>query len=150
DANLLGEYRSWAEACEAADAFCAMVNARPHRVTRRAPAEMLAEEQAHLHRLPDHPYTVAFGATRTVGWDQPTVQHDWCVYSVPWQLRGEVVWVREEGDDIVATHVGARGPVEVARHLRTTPGNPRLDPSHFPPAPEGSLHRTPVAQNADE
>jgi len=111
---------------------------------------MLADEQAHLHRLPDHPYTLAFGQTRVVGPDQPTIQHDWCVYSAPWQLRGEVVWVREHGDDIVVVHVGATGPVEVARHERTTPGNPRVDPSHFPPAPEGALARTPVAQNAEE
>lgn len=150
DANLLDEYRSWAEAEEAAAAFCATVNGRPHRVTRRAPAEMLADEAPHLHRLPDHPYTLAFGQTRTVGADQPTIQHDWCVYSVPWQLRGEVVWVREHGDDIVVVHVGVTGPAEVARHLRTTPGNPRIDPAHFPPAPEGPLARTPVPQNAEE
>jgi transposase len=149
DANLLAAYASWAEV-EAAAGFCATVNARPHRVTRRAPAEMLAEEQAHLHRLPTHPYTVAFGHTRTVGADQPTIQHDWCVYSVPWQLRGDVVWVREAGDDIVVVHVGPTGAVEVARHQRTTPGNPRIDPAHFPPAPEGALARTPVAQNAQE
>jgi hypothetical protein len=42
------------------------------------------------------------------------------------------------------------GPVEVARHLRTTPGNPRVDASHFPPAPEGPLNRTPVPANAAE
>jgi hypothetical protein len=150
DANLLPEYRRWAEAEDAAAAFCAMVNGRPHRVTRRAPAEMLAEERPHLHRLPDHPYTLAFGETRTVGADQPTIQHDWCVYSVPWRLRDEVVWVREHADEVVVVHVGSAGPVEVARHRRTTPGNPRIDESHFPPAPEGSLKRTPVAQNPDE
>ncbi len=150
DANLLAAYRSWAEAEEAAAELCATVNARPHRVTRRPPAEMLAEEQPHLHRLPGHPYTLAFGETRTVGAEQPTIQHDWCVYSVPWQLRGEVVWVREDADDIVVTHVTDAGPVEVARHARTTPGNPRIDEAHFPPPPEGALHRTPVAQNPEE
>jgi hypothetical protein len=121
-----------------------------HVTIRGPPVEMLAEEQPHLHCLPDHAYTLAFGETRTVGAEQPTVQHDWCVYSVPWQLRGEVVWVREDGENIVVIHVGDAGPVEVARHLRTTPGNPRIDDAHFPPAPEGSLHRTPVAQNPEE
>lgn len=32
----------------------------------------------------------------------------------------------------------------------TTPGNPRVDDSHFPPAPEGPLNRTPVPANAAE
>ena len=39
--------------------FCYRVNARPHPVTRRAPAEMLAEETARLHPLPEYPYTAA-------------------------------------------------------------------------------------------
>ena len=60
------------------------------------------------------------------------------------------MWVRYHGDEVVITHVGADGPVEVARHQRTTPGNPRIDPAHFPPAPEGPLNRTPVPANAAE
>jgi hypothetical protein len=32
----------------------------------------------------------------------------------------------------------------------TTPGNPRVDDAHFPPAPEGPLNRTPVPANAAE
>ncbi len=51
---------------------------------------------------------------------------------------------------MVITHVGPDGPVEVARHLLTTPGNPRVDPAHFPPEPEGALNRMPVAANAAE
>jgi hypothetical protein len=78
------------------------------------------------------------------------VQADWCLYSVPWTLAGEVVWVRTHGDDVVITHVGSDSPVEVARHRRTTPGNPRVNPAHFPTAPEGALNRTPVAANATE
>ena len=42
------------------------------------------------------------------------------------------------------------GPVEVARHLRTGPGSPRVDDAHFPPPPETSLHRTPRARTAEE
>ncbi len=45
DANLLDDYGSWAELAVACDAFMVEVNARPHRVTRRAPVEMLVEEQ---------------------------------------------------------------------------------------------------------
>ncbi|MGH3755443.1 MAG: hypothetical protein ACRDRP_22660 [Pseudonocardiaceae bacterium] len=47
-----------AAACEV---FCQQVNARVHRVTRRALVEMLAEECTRLHPLPAHPHTVAFG-----------------------------------------------------------------------------------------
>jgi hypothetical protein len=35
--------------------------------------------------------------------------------------------------------------VEVARHLRTTPGNPRLDDSHFEPRNTDPLNRSPKA-----
>jgi hypothetical protein len=48
-ANLLGEYGSFAALEAACALFCEQVNARPHRVTRRAPAEMLADERPRLH-----------------------------------------------------------------------------------------------------
>lgn len=150
DANLLDAYADWAALESACETFCAEVNARPHRVTRRAPAEMLVEERHRLHRLAAHPYTAAFGETRTVGCPQPMVQLDWWLYSVPHRLAGETVWVRRRGEEVIVTHVGADGPVEVARHQVTTPGNPRVDDAHFPPAPEGPLHRTPVPANAAE
>ena len=150
DANLLPAYAGWAALEAACEAFCEQVNARQHRVTRRAPVEMLVEERQRLHRLPEHPWTCAFGQTRTVGCPQPMVQLDWCLYSVPHRLAGETVWVRSRGEEVIVTHVGGDGPVEVARHQRTTPGSPRIDAAHFPPAPEGPLHRTPVAANPAE
>ena len=150
DANLLPAYASWAVLEAACDSFCEEINARPHRVTRRPPVEMLAEEAPRLHRLPEHPWTAAFGQTRTVGCPQPMVALDWCLYSVPSRLAGETVWVRRRGEEVIITHVGADGPVEVARHRLTTPGNPRVEPAHFPPVPEGPLDRTPVAANAAE
>ena len=51
-ANLLGEYASFTALEAACSAFSEQVNARPHRVTRRAPAEMLGDERAHLHPVP--------------------------------------------------------------------------------------------------
>ena len=36
------------------------------------------------------------------------------------------------GDQVIVTHVGPTGPVEVARHEVTTPGNPRLRRRPFP------------------
>ena len=114
--------------------FCAQVNARTHRVTRRAPADMLAEERARLHPLPAAPHTVAFGVTRTVAATTPLVTLDGGQYSVPHTLLGEVVWVRVHGsggdEQVVIVHVGGGGPVEVTRHARATPGSPRLNDAH--------------------
>ena len=150
DANLLPEYSSFAALEAACLAFCDEVNARVHRVTRRVPAEMAAEERHRLHRLPEAAYTAAFGVTRTVGVNTPVIAHDGGEYSVPHRLRGDTLWVRAHGDDIVITHVAATGAVEVARHERTTPGNPRHVPEHFGPTPEGPLHRSPRATNDAE
>lgn len=50
----------------------------------------------------------------------------------------------------MVTHLGAKGAVEVARHRRTTPGNPRHLDEHFGPTPEGPLNRTPRAGNEAE
>ena len=88
DTNLLGEYGSFAELEAACAVFCEQVNGRVHRVTRRVPAEMLAEEQARLHRLPAVPHTVAFGVTRTVAAKTPMVAFDGGQYSVPGRCWG--------------------------------------------------------------
>jgi len=154
DTNLLAEYGSFAELEAACEAFCAQVNARTHRVTRRTPVDMLGEEQARLHRLPVVPHTVAFGVTRTVATKTPMVAFEGGQYSVPHALLGEQVWVRTHGagatEQVIIVHVGDSGPVEVARHARATPGSPRLDDAHFPPAPAGALARTPKARTAAE
>jgi len=147
EANLLGEYGCFAELEAACAAFCEQVKARIHRVTRRAPADMLAEEQARLHRLPLVPHTVAFGLTRTVATKTPMVAFEGGQYSVPHALLGAQVWVRTHGvgpgEQVIIVHVGDAGPVEVARHLRATPGTPKLDDAHLPPAPAGALAEGP-------
>ena len=122
-ANLLDDYPSFGTLERACDTFCQQVNARPHRVTRRPPAELLAEERTRLHPLPAAPFTLALGQTRTVGSTTPMVDFETGQYSVPHRLRGQVVWVREHGEEIVVVHVEPVGPVEVARHARTTPGS---------------------------
>ena len=149
DANLRDDYTSWAELVDACDAFMTKVNEREHRVTRRAPVEMLSEERARLHRLPERAFTAAFGETRRVSWSA-TISYGGVMYSVPHQLADAEVWVRVDGDEIVATHVSARGAVEVARHQRSTPGTPRIDDAHYPPRPPGSLARQPKGQNPAE
>jgi hypothetical protein len=149
DANLLDDYDTWAELVAACEAFTAKVNDRPHRITRRAPAEMLAEEHARLHRLPERAFTAAFGETRKVSWSS-TISYGGVIYSVPHTLVDDEVWVRVDGDEIVATHVSSAGATEVARHRRSTPGTPRIDDAHYPPRPAGPLNRQPKATNTAE
>jgi hypothetical protein len=154
DTNLLEAYDSFAQLEAACEAFCASVNARVHRVTRRVPAEMLAHEQGRLHPVPADPHTVAFGVSRTVPAKMPMVSYDGAQYSVPCELLGQSVWVRVHGagseEQVVIVHVGPTGPLEVARHGRATPGSPKMDDSHFPPAPAGALGRIPKARNGSE
>lgn len=150
DTNLLPAYEHFAELETACWSFCEEINARPHRVTRRPPVEMLAEERTRLHPVPEHPYTVAFGVTRTVGAKTPMVEFDNGSYSCPEALADQQVWVRSHGDDVVIVHVGPDGPTEVARHLRTTPGNPRVDDTHFPARASDPLQRTPNGRNPEE
>ena len=68
DHNLRDAYGSFAELEQACAEFCERVNTREHRITRRAPAVMLAEERGRLHRLPAVAHTVCFGETRKVSW----------------------------------------------------------------------------------
>lgn len=158
DTNLLPAYGSFAELEAACAAFCDQVNDRTHRVTRRAPVDMLAEELTRLHRLPIVAHTVAFGLTRTVAAKTPMVAFEGGQYSVPHLLNGTSmlgaqVWVRTHGvgssEQVIIVHVGEDGPIEVARHLRATPGSPQLDDTHFPPAPAG-LDRAPRPRTAAE
>lgn len=154
DTNLLGEYGSFGELEAACVAFCERVNTRPHRLTRRPPVEMLAEERARLHPVAAVAHTLAFGTTRQVPANTPMVTFESGQYSVPHTLLGQSVWVRThgvgEGERVVVVHVGPDGPVEVARHRRATPGSPRVEDSHFPSRPAGSLERQPRAKNPAE
>lgn len=153
-ANLLAEYGSFAALEAACASFCEQVNTRVHRVTRRRPIDMLAEERARLHRLPEVGFTAGYGTTRRVPVNTPMVSYESGQYSVPHQLLGQTVWVRAhgagDGEQVVITHLGQAGPVEVARHPRATPGSPRVDDVHFPPAPEGALDRTPRPRDTAE
>jgi hypothetical protein len=149
EANLRPAYASFAELEAACQAFCDLVNARPHRITRRAPAEMLGEERARLHPVPAVPFTAALGVTRTVD-ALSLVTFEGGQYSVPHQLAGQVAWVRRHGEQVVIAHVSPDGPAEVARHLVTTPGSPRVNDNHYPPAPPGARDRTPKARTAAE
>jgi hypothetical protein len=55
-------------------------------------------------------------------------------------LIGHEVWVRVDGEELVIAAsgdlAGHAGLVEVARHRLSTPGNPRIDLSHYPDHPQ--------------
>lgn len=150
DANLLPGYSSFTDLRRACNAFCDEVNARPHRATRCPPVERLAHERERLHPLPVQPFTAAFGVTRDVGKVVPVVQFEGGEYSVPDDYVGQEVWVRQQDDEIVIVHVDRTGAHEIARWEPTVPGQPRHDPAHFGPRPEGPLHRTPRPRSPDE
>src|SRR5947209_10749062 len=104
DHNLRDEYENFAHLEAACEQFMAEVNTRAHRVTRRAPIEMLAEEHEHLHRVARLPHTICFGQTRKVNW-QSTISVGGAIYSVPHELVDERVWVRIDGSELIVVHV---------------------------------------------
>ncbi len=155
DTNLREQYASFAELEAACEQFCDHVNARVHRVTRRAPVEMLAEELARLHPIPLTPHTVAFGVTRTVPPSTPMVSFEGGQYSVPARLLGQTVWVRVHGQGRRTSRScsctsALPGPSRSPVTRRATPGSPKIDDDHFPHAPVGALERKPLARNTAE
>ena len=148
EANLRPAYGSFAELAAACVAFCADVNGRVHRETGARPAERLAIERAHLHVLPDAPYTAALGETRTVHDDQ-TIRLGSVRYSVPRAFVGAEVWVRVEGDAVVIVARTETGLAEIARHARSTPGQPQIDAAHYPDHPAGRGSRAPRPRPLD-
>jgi hypothetical protein len=131
EANLLDEYASFAElevACAAAtDSF----NRRIHSITRRIPAEALAEELPFLHPIPAEPYTAAFGESRRVGWSS-TVSFRGVRYSVPHQLCDSRVWVRQGAGEVIIVAGEGPGALEVARHQALSPGGSSICEEHYP------------------
>lgn len=134
ETNLLPEYATFAAVEAACAAFGDHVNNRVHRATHRVPAKMLAQERPQLHQIPELPHTAALGLTRKVPDNTPMVSFENCQYSVPSTLLGQSVWVRhhDAAGQVVICALGEGGPVEVARHDRTTPGTLAIDDAHFP------------------
>jgi transposase len=141
-ANLLPDYRSFAELDEACRVFCDRVNGRVHRETAAAPAARLAGEREHLHPLPDEPYALALGEERLVSDDQ-TVRFGSVRYSTPPGHPGTRVWCRVAGEELVITARTSRGAAEIARHRLSTPGSPQILDEHYPHHPGGNGPRQP-------
>jgi len=141
-ANLRPDYASFASLAGACEVFVAGVNAREHRQTRRAPAEMVAEERTHLHRLPAEPFTAVLGETRRVADDQ-TIRFGSVRYSTPPGHVDAHVWCRVEGEELVIVARTQTGLAEIARHELSTPGVPRIADEHYPDHPPGNGRREP-------
>jgi hypothetical protein len=71
-------------------------------------------------------------------------------YSVPSPLVEATVWCRVAGEEPVIVALPQGIPREVARHRLSTPGQPRIDPAHYPPRPDGAAPRQPRPQSAAE
>ena len=143
DYNLLDDYRSFAELEAACEELAARLNGRPHSVTRRPPAELLVVERDALHRVPDAPYTAAFGVSRMVGWSS-TVSFGNARYSVPHTLAGRQVWVRVAAAEVVIVSGEGTGAVEVARHPQVGAGQAAIIDEHYPDrSGRDPLQRTP-------
>jgi hypothetical protein len=132
-ANLLAEHGSFAEMEVACSAFCDLVNADPHRVTRRMPADMLADGRARLRPVPAGPFTTALGVTaegRAVAGD----------------VRGRPVLGAASAGRAGRMGAAARrtgrphsfgpaGPAEVSRYQAAMQGSPRVGDAHYSPGP---------------
>jgi hypothetical protein len=149
EANLLDEYRSFGELEAACAAAMATFNGRVHSVTRRIPTEALAEELAFLHRVPDAPYTVAFGESRRAGWSS-TISYRGARYSVPHTLADTRVWVRHHGGEVIIVSGEGSGAQEVTRHPAMPPGQASIYDHHYPERSAHPLERRPRATNASE
>lgn len=142
DANLRGAYASFADLVTACQQWCEHINARVHRETGAAPVDRLAVERGHLHVLPADPHTAALGEERLVNEDQ-TVRFGSVRYSTPPGHVDTRVWCRVVGTELVIVAMTSTGVTEVARHVLSTPGNPRIVDAHYPHHPGGNHPRPP-------
>jgi len=113
---------------------------RRHGTTGKRPLELFRhDEQPLLKPLPKTPY-------EPVVWRQLTVHQDTHVlferrlYSVPWSLLGQKVWVRATRGTVAIYHDDER----VATHERTGPGVRTTNEAHLPTHRADLRHRSPL------
>ena len=92
--------------------------------------------------LPAEPHAAALGEERLVSEDQ-TVRFGSVRYSTPPGHVGTRVWCRVVGEELVIVAMTGSGTAEIARHLLSTPGNPRIVDAHYPHHPGGNQPRPP-------
>lgn len=143
--NALGRrsYPSW-EALEAHLVWWTreVADQRIHGTTHERPAERFTREQAMLVPLVGVPsYRVVRRMDRRVSLDA-RVQVETNRYSVPWELAGQMVSARVQGENLEVSWQGQM----VARH-RLLPGRYQevVDPSHI----EGLIRRTYPARESE-
>jgi hypothetical protein len=112
---------------------------RRHGTTGRKPGEVFeAEERPFLRPLPERPYEL-------VVWKQAQVHRDTHamfdgrLYSAPWTLVGQQVWVRATAGTVALYHDDKR----VATHDRRGPGKRSTVESHLPEHRADYRHRSP-------
>jgi hypothetical protein len=151
EANLREEYAGFGELEAACAEFSDRVNGRVHRESAAVPVQRLAAERARLHPLPAEPYVLALGEERLVNDDQ-TIRFGSVRYSTPPGHVGQRVWCRVHGSELVIVARDGTGLAEIARHLLSTPGNPRICDAHYPghPGGNGPRHPRPRARTAAE
>lgn len=113
---------------------------RIHGTTREAPLTLFELERSSLKPLPARTPEVC-------RWDRPTVhrdthvQFDYCLYSVPFRLIGESVWLRATSQQVM---IFDQAYAIVAVHLRGTHrGHRRTVDDHLPPQAQAWKMRTP-------
>jgi hypothetical protein len=128
-------FASWDALNAEAREWCERDNARVRRHLHASPRELFATERLHLRRLPLHVPEVYRLHLRVV--DTEGYVNVWRNrYSVPWQMIGRTVEVRET---LRAVEI-FEGPRLIATHRRGIDGGDErmTDPSHRPPRGQGA------------
>lgn len=131
-------FADWQDLNAEARLWCDRVNAKHRRSLHASPRELFAAERVHLKQLPGYVPEVYALHQRIVDTEGYVNVHR-NRYSVPWQLIGRMMEVREAKDRIDVFE----GPRRVATHTKV------LDPTdarvtlaeHRPPRTEGVLAR---------
>jgi transposase len=131
-------FTDWADLNARARAWCDKVNAAHKRSLHASPRELFVAERARMRRLPVHVPEVYLLHQRIVD-TEGYVNVSRNRYSVPWQMMGRQLEVRESKERIDIFD----GPRRVASHERVVePGDLRVTlPAHRPPRSEGVFAR---------
>ncbi|HVH39312.1 MAG TPA: helix-turn-helix domain-containing protein [Gemmatimonadaceae bacterium] len=130
------QFVDFADANRAARDWCDKVNAKFRRSLSASSNELYAVERPKMRRLPAWRPEIYQLHQRVVDLDG-YIHVDGHTYSVPYQLLGKPVEVRESKDTIRVF----RGPREVAVHdkiVSTIRGQRRTNPAHRPPRGHGA------------